>query len=65
MFEHLLDEIDASARTVELVAEENEGWTGGGAKAAMDAGAQDLVRLGRGGICELRQRKICLHDVLT
>ena len=43
--EHLLDEIDAAARTVELVAEELVGRTRRGAEAAVHARAQDRVGL--------------------
>ncbi len=42
-FQHLLDQVDAAARTVELVAEQLVGRTGGGAEAAVHAFAQDGV----------------------
>jgi hypothetical protein len=44
--EHLLDEIDAAARPVELVAEELVGRAGRGAEAAVHALAQDRLGLG-------------------
>ena len=44
VLQHVLDQIDAPARAVELVAEQHIGRAGGGAEAAMDAVAQDLVR---------------------
>jgi hypothetical protein len=49
--EHLLHEIDAPARAVQLVAEQLVGRAGGVAEAAMDAISQDAVGLaaGRGG----------------
>jgi hypothetical protein len=40
-FDHLLDQIDASARAVELVAEQLVGGAGGRAETAMHALAQD------------------------
>ena len=44
-FEHLLDEVDAPARAVELVAQQLVSRTGGVAHAAMHTGAQDGVGL--------------------
>jgi len=44
-FEHLLDEINAPARPIELVAEQLVGRTGRGAKAAMHAFPEDRLRL--------------------
>ncbi|ABA49505.1 hypothetical protein BURPS1710b_3344 [Burkholderia pseudomallei 1710b] len=41
--EHLLDQVDASARAVELVAEQLVGRAGRGAEAAVHAPAQDRV----------------------
>ncbi len=41
-FHHSLDEVDSTARPVELVAEELVGGTGGGAEAAVHALAEDL-----------------------
>ncbi|MEY9198290.1 hypothetical protein ABIA16_003406 [Sinorhizobium fredii] len=61
VFQHVLDEIDPSARTVEFVAEQHIGRTGGGAEAAMDAFAQDLFRFGDMRVGELLWRKICLQ----
>ena len=49
-FQHLLDQIDAAARAVELVAQQLVGRAGGGAEAAVHALAQDgvgLVAVGR------------------
>ena len=43
--EHLLDQIDPPARTVEFVAQQLVGRAGRGAEPAMHAGAQD--RFGR------------------
>ncbi len=43
--QHLFDEINAAARTVELIAEQLIGGTSGGAKTAVHARAQDGIRL--------------------
>ena len=64
LLQHLLDQIDAPARAIELVAEQHIGRTGRGAEAAMHAGAQDLVGLGDVGIGQLGQRKFGLHAAL-
>ena len=49
-FENLLDQVDAPARPVQLVAEQLVGRTGRGAETAMHTGAQDFFGLlaGRG-----------------
>ena len=44
-FEHLLDQVDAPARAVELVAQQLVGRAGGGAEAAVHALAQDGLGL--------------------
>ena len=52
-FEHLLDEVDAAAWRIELVAEHLVGWTGGETKPAMHAVAQDAFGdLALGGVAE-------------
>jgi hypothetical protein len=66
-FEHLLDQVDAAARAVELVAQQLVGGAGGGAEAAVHALAQDgLGRLavgrafefgGGGSACRPRPRR--------
>ena len=61
VLQHLLDEIDAPARRIELVAEQHIGRAGRLAEAAMHAGAQDLVGGCDVGIGELRQGEIGLH----
>jgi hypothetical protein len=43
--EHLLDQVDAAARAVELVAEQLVGRAGRGAEAAVHALAQDRLGL--------------------
>src|SRR6202000_27640 len=61
LFQHLLDQVDAAARTVEFVAEQHIGRAGRGTKAAMHAGAQDLVGFRDIGIGELRQAEFGFH----
>ena len=61
--QHVLDQVDAPARRIEFVAEQEVGRAGGGAEAAMDAGAENPLRTGHGGIAELIGREIGLHDV--
>ena len=47
VLEHVLDQVDAAARAVELVAEQDVGRAGRGAEAAVHAAAQDLLRTRR------------------
>ena len=61
VLKHVLDEVDASARRIELVAVEHIGRAGRGAEAAMNAGAEDFFRFRHGRIGKLRQGKGCLH----
>ena len=61
VLQHVLDQIDAAARGIELVAEQHIGRAGRGAEAAMHAGAQDLVGFRDVGIGELREGEIGLH----
>ena len=61
LFEHVLDKVDASARRIEFVAKQHEGRAGRVAEAAMDAGAENFLRLRRRRIFELRGGKIRLH----
>ena len=61
-FEHLLDQVDAAARAVELVAEQLVGRAGGGAEAAVHALAQDrlgLAAVGRAGEFGSECRSAC------
>src|SRR5262249_48611083 len=58
---HVLDEVDASARRIELVAEQHVGRAGGGAEPAMHAGPQDPFRFGDIGIGELGKTERGLH----
>src|SRR5438270_10054418 len=53
LLEHVLDEIDAAARAVELIAEEHISRAGGGAESAMHAFAQDHI-----GGCDMRIGKL-------
>ena len=61
VLKHVLDEVDAAAGRIELVAVQHVGRAGGGAKAAMHAGAQNLFRLGHIRISELREGERRLH----
>ncbi len=61
VFQHVLDEVDAAARAVELVAERHIGGTGGGAETAMHAFAQDLFGFGDMRIGELFGGEVGLH----
>jgi hypothetical protein len=63
LFQHLLDEIDSAARTIEFVAEQDVGRTGRGTEAAMHALAQDRVGFGDIGVGQLRQAEFGLHAV--
>ena len=61
VLEHLLYEVDAAARPIELVAEQHIGRTGRVAKAAMHASAQNLVGFREIRVGELGEREICAH----
>ena len=63
--QHVLHQVDAPARGIELVAEQQIGRAGGRAEAAMDAGPEDLLRTGHGGISELIGREIGLHRFIS
>ena len=60
---HVLDQVDAAARTIEFVAEQHVGRAGRGAKPAMDAAPQDFFRLRDIRVGELGQRKLGLQLV--
>ena len=59
--QHLLDHVDAPARAVALVPQQQIGGAGRQAQAAMDAGLEDAVRLPELGIRQTREIKPCLH----
>ena len=61
VFKHVLHQVDAATRAVEFVPEDLVGWASCGAKAAMNAGAQDFVRAGGARIFELFGRESGLH----
>ncbi len=63
VLQHVLDEVDAAARAVELVAEQRVGRAGRGAETAMHAGAQDLGRFRGVGVGELGRAETGLHGV--
>ncbi len=60
-FQHVLDQVDAPARAIELVAEQHEGRTGRGAEAAMHAGPQHLVGCGDVRVAQLFGGEVGLH----
>jgi hypothetical protein len=62
--EHLLDQVDSSARRIELVTEEEVGRAGRGAEAAMHAGAKDLLRRCHRRVAELLGGEAGLHTVM-
>ncbi len=55
LLQHVLDEVDAPARRIQLVAQQHIGRAGRGAEPAMHAGAQDLVGFRDIRIGELRE----------
>ncbi len=59
--EHVLDQVDAPARGIELVAQEQVGRAGRGAESAMHAGAQDRLRRGHRRIAQLLGGEVGLH----
>ena len=63
VLQHVLDQVDAPARRIELVAEQHIGRAGRGAEAAMHAGAQDLVGFRDVRIGELREGEGGLHRI--
>src|SRR3954454_15486785 len=65
LFQHLLDQIDPAARTIEFVAEQHIGRAGRGAKAAMHASTQDIVGFGDIGVGELGEAEFGFHGTTT
>src|SRR5208283_786356 len=65
VLQHLLDQVDAAARAIELVAEEHVGWAGRGAEAAMDALADDAFGLGEVRALQQVFGEIRLHEIQT
>ncbi len=61
VLQHVLDEVDAPARRIELIAVEHIGRASRVAEAAMHAGAQDLFRFRDVRIGKLRQSEGGLH----
>ena len=61
VLQHVLDQVDAPARRIQLVAVEHVGRAGGGAEAAMHAGAQDLFRFRHVRVGQLREGEGSLH----
>jgi len=61
--EHVFDQVDAAAWTVELVAEQDISRAGRGAKAAMSAVPQHLLGHCNVRIGELLRCEVCSHGV--
>ena len=61
VFQHVLDQVDAAARAVELVTKQLEGRARRRAETAMDALAQDLFRFRDTRVGELGEGEIGLH----
>jgi hypothetical protein len=61
VLEHVLDEVDAPAWRIELIAVEYVGRAGGDAKTAMHAGAEYLFRFRHVRIGKLREGEGGLH----
>ena len=61
--QHVLDEVDAAARGIELVAQQHIGGAGGGAEAAMHAFAQDGVGFRDARCCKLFGGEGGLHQM--
>ena len=61
LLEHLLDQVDAAARRIALIAEQHIGRAGGGAEAAMDAALEHGVGAGDGRVLELLVGEIGVH----
>jgi hypothetical protein len=65
VLQHVLDQIDAPARRIELIAQQHIGRTGRGAEAAVHAGAQDFFGFRDLRIGELRQGEGGLHALFA
>ncbi len=59
--QHVLDEVDAPAWGIELVAEQHVGRAGRGAEAAMDTGPENLLRFRNIGVGKLGEGEGGLH----
>ena len=59
--QHILDQVNPPARTIQFVTQHLVRWASGGAKPAMHAGAQHFVGPRRCRIKQLFGGKICLH----
>src|SRR4030095_617884 len=61
VLQHVLDQVDASARAIELVAEFDVGRAGRRAEPAVDAALQNLLRHRDVGVGELGEGEVGLH----
>ena len=53
MFQHVFQQVDTAARTVQFIAKQFEGRAGGVAETAMHAFTQDAVGFVQSGVCQL------------
>ena len=60
-FKHVLDGVDAPARTVALVSKRNVGRARRGAQTAVHAAPQYFFRVGYCRVAQLLRRKVGLH----
>jgi hypothetical protein len=65
ILQHLLDQVDAAARTVEFIAKRHIGRTGRRAEPAMNALAQNLFRFRDIWISELSEGETGLHEMIN
>jgi hypothetical protein len=66
VLQHVLDQVDAAARRIELVAELQIGRASGGAEAAMDAAPQDGVASWISGSASwAREKEVCIMCMAT
>ena len=65
IFQHVFDQINASPRTIKLIAKRHIGWASRGAEAAMDTITQDLFGFGDVGVCKLFSGEVRLHLLAT
>jgi hypothetical protein len=65
VFQHVLDQVDPAARTVEFVAERDIGRAGSRAETAMDTFPENLLGFGDTGILKLLGGEIGLHVAVS
>ena len=65
ILEHILDEVNASARAIELITENLIGGAGRRAKPTVHTGAQDFVRTRGARILQLFWREFGAHQAIV